>query len=137
MAQLVAWQGSVTLLSLTTECNTTGFRVGDLLTAIYRARLAGGQPPSSLLLIARRAAFSLVRTTGGGDQFHGAGNYSGLMLTGRGTRVNFASTKNFTISPGVVNAGTLVVGMSGTINRFASVVDCTATFRGSFVRRPD
>jgi hypothetical protein len=136
---LVTWQGSVTLLSKTAACDAVAvpdFDPGTLATSIYRPQLDAAEPLSALTILLTRGTLIFVRTSGD-TQMNGAGNYSGIWVSGRVTGARVIGTYNFLISPTVITATTPFASIIGTITNWAATTGCTVTFRGAYVLRPN
>ena len=136
---LIVWQGGATITSLNTTCKTNlpGINVGDLAHSVFRPRLVGDEPSSALSLLFGRFAQAFFRTSGGGDQMHGIGSYTGPLIRGRVTSVpgGATGTYNFKIKPAVIDATTGVITIEGTINDFGGTPGCTMKFVAAYQPR--
>jgi len=133
---LIVWQGGATIVSVNATCKAQlpGFSPGDLAHSVFRPRLVGDEPASALSLIFSRFAQAFFRTSGGGDQMHGPGNYTGPLIRSRVTTIpgGATGTYRFAITPAVITGATGLITIDGTINNFGGVVGCTMRFIGAY-----
>jgi hypothetical protein len=138
---LIVWQGGVTVTSASTVCADAadGLKIGKFASSMFRPRLDPAEPASAITMLFNRAAVIFARTSGGGDQMHGNGNYIGSGMSDRaeGAGGSFTGTYSFTINPSAITAATTSVIIAGTINDFAGIASCTVKFRASYQRRPN
>lgn len=134
---LVTWAGAVSILSLSAQCSTTGFVVGDYGKSVYRPRLASDEPASGWTFFASRSGGFFRRASGGTDKMNGSGTYAGNWVTTRATSNATNGTFNFTVSPSNPTAATNFVTIQGTITNFGMTPGCTMSFRGGYARRPN
>jgi hypothetical protein len=134
---LITFAGAASILSLSPQCSTTGFVVGDYLKSVYRPRLVGDEPVSALTFFASRSGGIFRRVSGGSDKMNGAGTYEGGWTTTRATSSLTNGTFNFTITPPNPTEATTFVNIQGTITNFGMIAGCTMRFRGGYARRPN
>jgi hypothetical protein len=138
---LIVWNGAITITSLSAQCASLGFDVGQLVPAVYRPRLVADEPSTSLALFTTRSAQVYFRTSGN-DQMVGKGNYGAHLISPRATFIPNSNTSsytgayNFKVKPGVITDTTGDITIVGQLTNFFNASGCTMKFLGAFQPRP-
>lgn len=139
----VVWQGDVIVTKATGTCSAgTSERqkisTGTVLKSVLRPASVNDAPDRISFFHDSQAAMML-------KMFDGL-NYAGKTGAYKAYGVTWKAVKStgvdgtyaaFTMSPAAPANDTAFIQVTGTINNFMFVKNCSVTFRGSFVQRPD
>lgn len=142
-ATYVVWQGQSVLTSVTPACSASGVGrsqlfVGSTLMTVIRPRLlaSNGNDSRIAFIHGTQAEFALVLA--GGLTISGPGTYAAYgVMHGGMFRTNVGGVyRDFSFSPAAPLIDTPFVSLTGTIEKFMFITDCTVTFRGVYTLRP-
>jgi hypothetical protein len=133
------WIGSLVLTSLTQPCNAVNesiWFVGAKWNSVYRPKLRGAHPNSSLSVIGVRGAMAHV-TTDANSNLHGSGTWQGNGVNKYAMVVEpggATGTYRMTVDPQVVTTRTDTVAIKGMITNFFDLDGCTIRFKAVYYR---
>lgn len=127
------WRGSILVTGVTAQCAQPGVPgKGQTLLAVFRPKMAAGEPNTALLITFQNGAL-LASTTSAAIPPPLTGTYIGDFIGGLAVYSRYTGGNySFTITPSSITPTTPQISINGSITKFRNIVGCTLTYKGSF-----
>lgn len=142
-ATLIVWQGDAAITAASLPCfsnanERANIRAGDVLRSVVRPGLLADNGNDSRVAFIKSAHAEFALDLAGGLTIAGPGTYSAFGVTSSGRfRTNVGGTyQNFSLKPATPAPTDAFLTLTGTVNDFMFIPNCTVSFRAAYVLRP-
>jgi len=132
------FEGRLFVTAVTAQCAAANTFVGNAFTSVFRPKFLAADPAEAITISVGNGISIITSTAASGRIVNAPAvltSFNGSYIGTRATLTTWNSSATLLKAPAGVNANTVAVTITGTIDNF-NAAGCTVTVRGAYARKP-